>query len=78
MATQQDTSIETELGQLTEQILNLFFLSEGDCTQTQLDDLSEQLTRLQRYARAMGYHAAITCDGGGVGIEWQSLQAGAR
>ena len=78
MATHQNISIEHELSELADQIHNLFFLSGGNCTQAQLDHYAERLTHLMRYARALGYHAAITCTVSGIAIEWQPLQEGAK
>ena len=71
-------SIEHELSELADQIHNLFFLSGGNCTQAQLENYAERLTHLLRYARALGYHAAITCSSAGIGVEWQPLKAGAE
>lgn len=73
MATQQDTSIEHELLELSDLIHTLLFLSEGDCTQVQLDWLSEQLTHILRYGKALGFHAAFIWKDGGIVIEWQPL-----
>ena len=71
-------SIEHELSELADQIHNLFFLSGGNCTQAQLENYAERLTHLLRYARALGYHAHITCTGAGIGIEWQRVHGGAK
>jgi len=70
--------IQHELNELTEQILCLLFLSEGDCTAEQLEHYSWDLTHVLRYGRALGFHACFIWKDGGIAIEWQSLAAGVQ
>jgi hypothetical protein len=78
VANSDPDDIQHELNELTEQILCLLFLSDGDCTEKQLEQYSWDLTHVLRYARAMGYHAAFLWKDGGIAIEWQPLQAGVQ
>ena len=68
-----DTSIQGELFDCSQAILDLLFLSEGNCTAAQLEDYSDQLTHLLRYARCLGFHAAFIWKDGAIAVEWQSL-----
>ena len=69
----QPLTLEHELRELSDLILNLLFLSEGDVTEAQLTDYSEQLTHVLRYGRALGFHAAFLWEHGAIQIEWQPL-----
>jgi hypothetical protein len=77
MASFESTSLpltlQHELNEIADAIQGLLFLSEGDCNQAGLDELSEQLTHLLRYARALGFHAAFIWSDGEIAVEWQPL-----
>ena len=74
MATQQDTTLEHELLELSDQIHNLFFLSGADCiTRAQLEDYSDRLTHIVRYAKSLGFRLALLCDKNGIDVSWQPL-----
>lgn len=76
--THQPLPIEHELAELADQIQGLLFLSEGDCTQAQLEQYSDDLTHALRYARALGYLACFTWKDESVGIEWQPIRGMAQ
>ena|SRR5579862_8235663 len=69
----QPLTLDHELRELSDLILNLLFLSEGDVTETQLAQYSEQLTHVLRYARALGFHGCFLWEDGAIAIEWQPL-----
>jgi hypothetical protein len=74
MATSQNTSIEHELSKLSDQIHNLFFLSgSDDCSKAQLENYSERLTHIVRYAKSLGYRLALLCGKDGIDVTWQPL-----
>jgi len=66
-------TLEHELLELSDFILNLLFLSEGNVTEAQLTEYSEQLTHVLRYGRALGFHAAFLWRDEAIAIEWQPL-----
>lgn len=73
MATHNLAPIELELRELSDAIQSLLFLSEGNVSEAQLADYSEQFTHILRYARALGFHAAFIWKDEAIGIEWQPI-----
>ena len=70
----QPLSLQHELLELSDQIHCLLFLSDGDCTEAQLEQYSTDLTHVLRYGRALGYHAAFLWKDGDIAIEWQAIE----